>query len=759
MEQQRFADFLLERELGSGGMATVWLARHVPSGQPVALKLIHPHLASDPALIARFQREIQASRGLSHPNLVAVLAAGLEGGSYFIASEFVDGGTLARLLSEGGKLPIPLVVALGLQLLDGLGFAHSHGVVHRDIKPENLLLSTHGLLKIGDFGIAKTQQGTGLTQTGAVIGTPAYMSPEQAMGNAVDARSDLFSAGVVLFELLSASNPFVADTPVRTMFNVARCTPPMLAELEPTVPPALERVIERLMQRDPAQRFASAQEARAALQTVLPLQPSQVPGMVAAFLRDAPGTRARLDRALASLSLTSAQGLLAGGPTERNRAALEAFRAACLAPEDQGAQALLAKLTSEQRIVFGPPRNPKIAELEAALAQSPDSAPILIQIASLYRLEGNVQRAALCLRKALKLRPGDGYLQGQLAALTGERPVAAATGTPPAQPLPPAPATVPIPLVQAASAADLAATVVSARIPAGAPGVEAPAPLPSFSSATTLHTGHTGEQRPYQTLPRELVPLPASESVSAPSASAIALHTLRGWLKPVLIVALVAAFLVLGFRKATRAIDDATEEHGKAMDLLQKQADAKARQIVAGALEAQDESYARRYADHDERFAEARRLSGQGQHEEAARAFERIVEAEPDSPLGTAAQLERGRELLAAGNADGAAAELKAFAERHPDHPAIAEAQLLRAQALYEAGRMPEAEESASAVLAAAPRESLANLARLIRARARFEQGARSGALEDAREVADRTASTDPLHKEAKDLLTASGAD
>ncbi|MFZ9887848.1 MAG: protein kinase domain-containing protein, partial [Myxococcota bacterium] len=251
--------------LGAGGMATVYRAMQRSAGREVALKVLSPQLSSDVAFVARFQREIRASASLTHRNVIRVYDYGDEDGVHYMATEIMDGGTLREAMHEVGALPAALAVKFMEHLLRGIGSAHGNGMVHRDIKPGNLMLSSDGSLKIGDFGIAKSETDESLTKTGALFGTPAYMSPEQTVGRTLDARSDLFSCGIILYEMLSGENPYQAENASASLLKVSRAlTPPLLLKA-PATPPVVLDVLERLQKRDAAERFGSATEALAPL--------------------------------------------------------------------------------------------------------------------------------------------------------------------------------------------------------------------------------------------------------------------------------------------------------------------------------------------------------------------------------------------------------------------------------------------------------------------------------------------------------------
>src|SRR4051794_13327159 len=254
-----------EKRLGSGGMAEVWCASDSVLGRRVALKLLGDRFAEDDEFRERFRREAQAAAGLAHPNIVGIFDRGEWDGTPYIAMELVDGRTLKDLVRERGPLPPEMAIALLIQVLRALGYAHRRGIVHRDVKPQNVILDNEGQAKVADFGIARAGASE-MTETGTIVGTVQYLSPEQAQGNPVSPRSDLYSAGIVLYELLTGRVPFDAESPVSIALKQISERPVPPSQLRPGIPPALEAVVMRALEKDPARRFASADEFIAALE-------------------------------------------------------------------------------------------------------------------------------------------------------------------------------------------------------------------------------------------------------------------------------------------------------------------------------------------------------------------------------------------------------------------------------------------------------------------------------------------------------------
>jgi eukaryotic-like serine/threonine-protein kinase len=262
------------RRLGSGGMADVYCAEDSQLGRRVALKVLHRRFAEDQQFVERFRREASSAAGLQHPNIVGIFDRGEWDGTYYIAMEFVEGRTLKDIIRQKGPAPPEAAVDITLQVLRAARFAHKRGIVHRDIKPHNVLIDQDGRVRVTDFGIARA--GTSdMTETGSIMGTAQYLSPEQAQGRPVDARSDLYSIGIVLYELLTGQVPFDAESPVTVALKQVNETPVPPRQLVPEIPPALEAIVLRALEKDPARRFADADEFIAALEAgrVAPIPP------------------------------------------------------------------------------------------------------------------------------------------------------------------------------------------------------------------------------------------------------------------------------------------------------------------------------------------------------------------------------------------------------------------------------------------------------------------------------------------------------
>jgi serine/threonine protein kinase len=269
MQQQILDDrYEVDRLIGEGGMARVYIGRDRRLNRRVAIKIPRPQYIDDADFLNRFRHEALAAASLAHPAIVDVYDVGQEGSIHYIVMEYVDGFNLKALLNREAPLTVDRAVKLAIQVALGLHAAHRAGLVHRDIKPQNIIVTADGHARITDFGVAKGRLSTAFTETGVAFGTVDYLSPEQAQGIAATAQSDLYSLGVVLFEMLSGRLPFSGDTAVAIAMKHASEPPPSLCALNPHVPLSLERIVFQLLAKDPAQRPQSALAAGAGARTV-----------------------------------------------------------------------------------------------------------------------------------------------------------------------------------------------------------------------------------------------------------------------------------------------------------------------------------------------------------------------------------------------------------------------------------------------------------------------------------------------------------
>jgi serine/threonine-protein kinase len=255
---------IVER-LGRGGMADVYRAYQPGMDRYVAIKVMHPHLAEDPDFLERFKREAQSVGTLRHPNIVQVIDFDIQDNEYYMVMEFIQGSTLKAVLMERKALPVPEALDLGIKLADAMDYAHKAGMIHRDIKPANVLMSKTGEPILTDFGVAKIVGAKGLTSTGMAVGTPAYMSPEAGRGEKVDERADIYSLGIVLYEMLTGSLPYDADTPFAVIMKHINDPLPPPRRWVPDLPEQVERILLKALTKEREFRYQNAGELRDSL--------------------------------------------------------------------------------------------------------------------------------------------------------------------------------------------------------------------------------------------------------------------------------------------------------------------------------------------------------------------------------------------------------------------------------------------------------------------------------------------------------------
>jgi serine/threonine-protein kinase len=291
--------YRLESKLGSGGMSTVYLAMDEVLDRPVAIKLLHREISEEADQLERFRREARAAARLSHPNLVGVIDAGEDDGRPYIVFEYIKGRTLKRRLQDEGRLPVDEAVAYAIEIGRGLTAAHARKLVHRDVKPQNVLIDPEGRAKVTDFGIARSLEQKGMTATGRVLGTTDYVSPEQAMGEDVDERSDVYSLGVVLYEMLTGDVPFQAETQVGVAMKHVNEPMPDVQARRPEVSAAVALVVDRATTKDPRDRYGTVAEMVRDLEQTLEVEAARrggTSGEATSVLDSVPAHRRRLGR-------------------------------------------------------------------------------------------------------------------------------------------------------------------------------------------------------------------------------------------------------------------------------------------------------------------------------------------------------------------------------------------------------------------------------------------------------------------------------
>jgi serine/threonine-protein kinase len=264
---RQIGTYAIQRELGRGGMGIVYLAHDMRLGRTVAIKALSPAFSHSPDVRQRLLNEAKMAAALTHPGIATIYALEEIQGELYLACEYVPGAPLRALVSSG-PLPVEEVIDIGIQLARALAEAHTKGIVHRDIKPENVIKTPSGVIKVLDFGLARADYATrqGLTQPGMIVGTPAYLAPEQALGHDTDFRTDIFTLGLLMYELASGTNPFAAGTITATIGRIVNEDPPLLSAVRPHGFPGLDRIIQRCLRKDPLDRYRSTQEVIADLE-------------------------------------------------------------------------------------------------------------------------------------------------------------------------------------------------------------------------------------------------------------------------------------------------------------------------------------------------------------------------------------------------------------------------------------------------------------------------------------------------------------
>jgi serine/threonine protein kinase len=262
MEQPQLGRYVIESEIGRGAMGVVFKATDTVLQRTVAVKTVNMALEKDHAdrYEARFYQEARAAGGLNHPNIVTVYDAGKAGDVVYMAMEYIQGVELRSLFVEGQAMGVPQSISIAAQVAEGLGYAHQAGVVHRDIKPANIMVVAEGPVKITDFGIARMRASADLTQTGVMLGSPKYMSPEQVIGKRADHRSDIFSLGVILYEMLTGVAPFSGENVTALMYQIVNFAPPAPSSVNPAVPEMLDFIVAKMLAKPLEQRYQDARE-------------------------------------------------------------------------------------------------------------------------------------------------------------------------------------------------------------------------------------------------------------------------------------------------------------------------------------------------------------------------------------------------------------------------------------------------------------------------------------------------------------------
>jgi serine/threonine protein kinase len=415
--------YVLQKKIAAGGMAEIFLATDQRNGRAVALKRILPHVASDPDFLNRFFHEIRIQISLKHRNVVELLDCSPGVSNAYIVMEYIDGGSLQSLLDAVGACPWEIALYCCEESLRGLGSAHKKGVVHRDVKPQNIMWTRSGAVKIADFGISQAEHLTRLTTTGMVVGTPSFMSPEQARGEQLDPRSDIFSMGSVLYVLLTGGNPFTADSVAVTLRRIVDFEPEPPALTDPTLPLAIDSALRKLWRKDRNLRFSTAEEAVEALRDIRLKEGSDnTPEEFRKFSLDPAGYVAEGKRKKFETTAQKAEEMLVDASASPEEALWLAFQSVSVAPSDLKAQTLFRTAAARVGQREKPIDNPRIRDLEEQVKRDPENVNFLLQLAKLYRLERDIVGVMRLYHRLKYLAPADLYTQNQIAALLAGSP-------------------------------------------------------------------------------------------------------------------------------------------------------------------------------------------------------------------------------------------------------------------------------------------------------------------------------------------------
>lgn len=420
MDGSVFKNYTIDREVGKGGMATIYRARDNQTGRIVALKFLLPHIATNDSFVRQFMEEFRANQFLRHQNIVETIEGGEADGRWYIAMEFLDGGSLKELVKTRPRIPVDLAVHVTINVLKGLQHSHHAGIVHQDMKPANVMVQQDGSIKIADFGISRIASPALWTPTGKIKGTPAYMAPEQAAGKEPTYKWDIFSTGVMFYELLAGFNPFGSKDPQEALKKITSEDPPPLVRALPTISYDLEVVVRRMLEKDPDRRYANVDTILNDLHRVtqrLQLYYSQE--VFRDWVIDPDRMGGALTSRRAAFFLETGRRMVAAGKSMADIGTWMVYLAALTDPSNGEARQLLHDAARDHGFTLKPSQTMDIKALEAKLKEHPDDMKSLLQLARLYRVESSILQTFYFARTALSLAPLDPSIAQQVEKLLG----------------------------------------------------------------------------------------------------------------------------------------------------------------------------------------------------------------------------------------------------------------------------------------------------------------------------------------------------
>ena len=386
---EKVKDYKIIKEIGRGGMAVIYLCEDTRTGLQSAIKVLLPHISSNRSFIEKFLMEVKANALLRHPNIVEIRDGGEADGQFFMVLEYIDGLTLQDLLKKVKKLPLDVSFLILLSIIKGLQYAHKKSIIHRDIKPSNIMITSKGEVKIADFGISKVADPSMIKSSASVMGTPAYMSPEQAMGAVLDARSDIFSTGIMFYEMLRGKNPFQTGQHNTTMKNVIKLKQPFLFSTIPTIPPEIDYIAEKMLQKDPAKRYQNTEHFLSELQSVsnkLELEYSEK--IFREYLNDPEQVNRRLDKSRANRSFLLARSFYEKGEEHLDAAFWHCYVSIQLDSTNPEPRKLLDALLKTGKYNLEQNTSVHFREKERIYKKDTSNQKVLSQLLKIARVEG-----------------------------------------------------------------------------------------------------------------------------------------------------------------------------------------------------------------------------------------------------------------------------------------------------------------------------------------------------------------------------------